>query len=82
MRLFSSSPGFKFLMYAPLRASETNIFPGEYFKSNSYFCKRRKTFRHGVVVTSNLNFPIASNWGFSSLNLTSFFSRVRRERLL
>ena len=31
-----------------------------------------------MVVTSNLNFPIASNWGFSSLNLTSFFSRVRR----
>ena len=31
-----------------------------------------------MVVTSNLSFPIASSWGFSSLNSTSFFSRVRR----
>ena len=36
-----------------------------------------KIFRHGVVVTSNFSFPIASNWGFLSLNSTSFFSRVR-----
>ena len=35
-------------------------------------------FRHGVVVTSNFSFPIASSWGFSSLNSISFFSRVRR----
>ena len=37
-----------------------------------------KIFRHGVVVTSNFSFPIASSWGFLSLNSTSFFSRVRR----
>ena len=31
-----------------------------------------------MVVTSNFSFPIASSWGFSSLNSTSFFSSVRR----
>ena len=42
-RLFSSNSGFKFLMYAQLRASQSNVvFRGEYFKSNSCFCKRRK----------------------------------------
>ena len=35
-------------------------------------------FRYGVVVTSNFSFPIASSWGFSSLNSTFFFSRVPR----
>ena len=45
IRLFSSNSRFKFLMYVRLRESETNIvFPGEYFKSNSYFCKRRNNF--------------------------------------
>ena len=37
-----------------------------------------KIFRHGVVVTGNFSFPIASSWDFSSLNTTSFFSRLRR----
>ena len=31
-----------------------------------------------MVVTNNLSFLIASSWGFSSLNSTSFFSRVRK----
>ena len=37
-----------------------------------------KVFRNEVVVTSNFSFPIAFSWGFSSLNSTCFFSRVRR----
>ena len=35
-----------------------------------------KFFGHGVVVTRNFSFLIASSWGFSSLNSTSLFSRV------
>ena len=35
-----------------------------------------------MVVTSNFSFPIASSWGFSSLNSTSFFSRVQRGQVL
>ena len=36
-----------------------------------------KLFRHGVVVTSYFSFPIAFSCDFSSLNSTSFFSRVQ-----
>ena len=31
-----------------------------------------------MVVASNVSFPIASSWSVSSLNSTSFFSRVRK----
>ena len=33
---------------------------------------------HGVVVTSNFSFTIASSWDLMSLKLTSSFSRVQR----
>ena len=38
-----------------------------------------KIFSHGVVVTSTFSFQKAPSWGFSSLNPTYFFDRVRRE---
>ena len=57
IRLFSSNSGLQFLMYAQMRATKTNIvFPGEYFKSNSYFCKHRKNL---------LNMRQTTNDGFT-----------------
>ena len=31
-----------------------------------------------MLVASDFSFPIVSSWGVSSLNSTSFFSRVRK----
>ena len=64
--------GIEFLMYAPLRASKTNIvFPGEYFKSNSYFCKRRKNFwiRDGQLTMDLLKVNFTGWWSMITVNL-------------
>ena len=83
-RLFSSNSGFEFSMYARPRASKTNIifplfFPFHcsivfniafhyFFKSNSYFCKRRKNFwiRGGQLMMYLLKID------FNGLILTKF----------
>ena len=58
--------------------SKTMPNPSEHASSLVHVCRfGLKIFRHGVVVSSNFSFPIAFFWGFTSLNLTSFFSRLR-----
>ena len=47
--------------------------------SNSFgFGLGLKIFRYGMVVTSKFSIPMVSSWGFSGLNSTTFFSRVKR----
>ena len=72
IRLFSSNSGFEFLTYARLMASETNIvFPGEYFKSNSYLCKRRKNFpiRSGQLTMNLRKIDFNDWWSLITVNL-------------
>ena len=72
IRLFSSNSGLQFLMYAQMRATKTNIvFPGEYFKSNSYFCKHRKNlWIWGRQLTMDLlKIDFNGWWSFIAVNI-------------